>query len=571
MIFFEKIRYKNFLSTGNSWTEIDLASHANTLIVGDNGAGKSTMLDALCFVLFGKPFRNINKPQLVNSVNKKNLIVEVWFSIGSNKYFIRRGIKPGVFEIYCNDNIQNQDAATRDYQKFLENNILKLNFNSFTQIVILGSSTFVPFMQLTKWRRREIIEDLLDIQMFSVMNILLKEKLASNKENLNSIRNEIEILEEKIRIQRKYVDNLKSDQKGLKEDYEQKIKESKESIEKLEEKIDKKEEQIDSLNALLVKKDKFSEQLRQIEQYRSKFSTVIRKMDKEISFYSENTECPTCKQDIDENFILKISDSLSKKRAKTETALNKAEMRITTLEEKLESFRTISSKISELREKVSEYRSQKNSLERYIETVRSDMDKLNEKSVDIQAEKANIDLLKTDLSNKNSRKQEILDEKSVLTVCGEMLKDRGVKAQIIKQYIPVMNKLINKYLTSMDFFVEFEIDEEFNETIKSRHRDSFQYSSFSEGEKMRIDLALLLTWRAIAKMKNSTNTNLLILDEVFDASLDNAGCDDFLKLLYDIGKNTNVFVISHKGDVLQDKFKNVIKFSKVKNFSEMEA
>lgn len=571
MIFFEKIRYKNFLSTGNSWTEIDLASHANTLIVGDNGAGKSTMLDALCFVLFGKPFRNINKPQLVNSVNKKNLIVEVWFSIGSNKYFIRRGIKPGVFEIYCNDNIQNQDAATRDYQKFLENNILKLNFNSFTQIVILGSSTFVPFMQLTKWRRREIIEDLLDIQMFSVMNILLKEKLASNKENLNSIRNEIEILEEKIRIQRKYVDNLKSDQKGLKEDYEQKIKESKESIEKLEEKIDKKEEQIDSLNALLVKKDKFSEQLRQIEQYRSKFSTVIRKVDKEISFYGENTECPTCKQDIDENFILKISDSLSKKRAKTETALNKAEMRITTLEEKLESFRTISSKISELREKVSEYRSQKNSLERYIETVRSDMDKLNEKSVDIQAEKANIDLLKTDLSNKNSRKQEILDEKSVLTVCGEMLKDRGVKAQIIKQYIPVMNKLINKYLTSMDFFVEFEIDEEFNETIKSRHRDSFQYSSFSEGEKMRIDLALLLTWRAIAKMKNSTNTNLLILDEVFDASLDNAGCDDFLKLLYDIGKNTNVFVISHKGDVLQDKFKNVIKFSKVKNFSEMEA
>jgi DNA repair exonuclease SbcCD ATPase subunit len=571
LIFFEKIRYKNFLSTGNSWTEIDLASHANTLIVGDNGAGKSTMLDALCFVLFGKPFRNINKPQLVNSVNKKNLIVEVWFSIGSNKYFIRRGIKPGVFEIYCNDNIQNQDAATRDYQKFLENNILKLNFNSFTQIVILGSSTFVPFMQLTKWRRREIIEDLLDIQMFSVMNILLKEKLASNKENLNSIRNEIEILEEKIRIQRKYVDNLKSDQKGLKEDYEQKIKESKESIEKLEEKIDKKEEQIDSLNALLVKKDKFSEQLRQIEQYRSKFSTVIRKVDKEISFYGENTECPTCKQDIDENFILKISDSLSKKRAKTETALNKAEMRITTLEEKLESFRTISSKISELREKVSEYRSQKNSLERYIETVRSDMDKLNEKSVDIQAEKANIDLLKTDLSNKNSRKQEILDEKSVLTVCGEMLKDRGVKAQIIKQYIPVMNKLINKYLTSMDFFVEFEIDEEFNETIKSRHRDSFQYSSFSEGEKMRIDLALLLTWRAIAKMKNSTNTNLLILDEVFDASLDNAGCDDFLKLLYDIGKNTNVFVISHKGDVLQDKFKNVIKFSKVKNFSEMEA
>ena len=570
MILFGKLRYKNFLSTGNSWTEINLAEAANTLIIGDNGAGKSTLLDALCFALFGKPFRNINKPQLVNSINRKKMLVEVEFKIGSNEYMVRRGIKPGIFEIHCNGSIQNQDAATKDYQKFLENNILKLNYTSFTQIVILGSSTFVPFMQLSAWRRREIIEDLLDIKVFSIMNILLKDRISNNKENITTIRNEIEILEEKKRLQKRYIENLKSDQKGLKEDYKKKLSDSQVTLDSINVKIIKREEEINQLNGLLAKKDVITEEHRQLDNYRTKFKSAVKSTQKEILFYTENVECPTCKQGLDGNFISEIRAKLSTKKDKNETALNKAEHRITTLETKLHGFRCISEKISELREKVNDLVNQRSSLEKYILTVQKDMEKINEKSVDIQAEKIYIDNINNELQQRNNRKKEILNEKSILSVCGEMLKDRGVKAQIIKQYIPVMNKLINKYLTSMDFFVEFEIDEEFNETIKSRHRDNFKYSSFSEGEKMRIDLALLLTWRAIAKMKNSTNTNLLILDEVFDASLDNSGCEDFLKLLYDIGQNTNVFVISHKGDLLQDKFKNVIRFKKVKNFSEME-
>jgi len=570
LILFGKLRYKNFLSTGNSWTEINLAEAANTLIIGDNGAGKSTLLDALCFALFGKPFRNINKPQLVNSINRKKMLVEVEFKIGSNEYMVRRGIKPGIFEIHCNGSIQNQDAATKDYQKFLENNILKLNYTSFTQIVILGSSTFVPFMQLSAWRRREIIEDLLDIKVFSIMNILLKDRISNNKENITTIRNEIEILEEKKRLQKRYIENLKSDQKGLKEDYKKKLSDSQVTLDSINVKIIKREEEINQLNGLLAKKDVITEEHRQLDNYRTKFKSAVKSTQKEILFYTENVECPTCKQGLDGNFISEIRAKLSTKKDKNETALNKAEHRITTLETKLHGFRCISEKISELREKVNDLVNQRSSLEKYILTVQKDMEKINEKSVDIQAEKIYIDNINNELQQRNNRKKEILNEKSILSVCGEMLKDRGVKAQIIKQYIPVMNKLINKYLTSMDFFVEFEIDEEFNETIKSRHRDNFKYSSFSEGEKMRIDLALLLTWRAIAKMKNSTNTNLLILDEVFDASLDNSGCEDFLKLLYDIGQNTNVFVISHKGDLLQDKFKNVIRFKKVKNFSEME-
>jgi DNA repair exonuclease SbcCD ATPase subunit len=497
-------------------------------------------------------------------------MVEIEFKIGTNQYKVCRGIRPGIFEIWCNNSIQNQDAATKDYQQFLENNILKLNYTSFTQIVILGSSTFIPFMQLSAWRRREIIEDLLDIKVFSIMNILLKDRVSFNKENLNIIRNEIEIFEEKKRLQLRYIETLKNDQKGLKEDYQKKLLDSQEALDLIKTKIEEHEREIDQLNSLLQKKDTIKEQHEQMDNYRTKFKSTIQKTQKEILFYRENVECPTCKQGLNENFILEISAKLSSKKDKNETALNKAETRITTLEEKLHGFLCISEKISELREKISDLNNQRSSLQKYMQTIRGDKEKLNEKSVDIQAEKINNDNINEEIKKRNTRKKEILDEKSVLNICSEMLKDRGVKAQIIKQYIPVMNKLINKYLTSMDFFVEFEIDEEFNETIKSRHRDNFKYSSFSEGEKMRIDLALLLTWRAIAKMKNSTNTNLLILDEVFDASLDNAGCEDFLKLLYDVGQNTNVFVISHKGNLLQDKFKNVIRFKKVKNFSEID-
>ena len=565
------IRYKNFLSSGNVWTEIKLNEASNTLVIGDNGAGKSTMLDALCFTLFNKPFRSITKKQLINSVNQSKTLAEVVFRIGSQIYTVRRGIKPNIFEIELNGKLQNQDAAVRDYQDYLESSILKLNFTSFTQIVILGSSTFVPFMQLPAMKRREIIEDLLDIKIFSIMNVLVKEKISSNRERLNDINREIDSIKDKIKVRKILIDKMKEDKQSFEKDYKQKLSDTEKQIQEHNASIEKLQIETNSKNELLINWEETKDKFNSLKDFSKTFRAKVNRISKEIEFYETNEECPTCHQEIDKNFIEEKMKDLTVTKSRNESAIDEAKKQIEALAKELETFAHIQEEIVKCNTEISKLNSDISALNRYKSTLLSNLEENSSKQSDVETEKATVKELATQGMDREEKKKSLLSERSTLSYCSDLLRDSGVKTRIIKQYIPIMNKLINKYLASMDFFVDFEIDEEFNETIRSRHRDSFKYASFSEGEKMRIDLALLLTWRSIAKMKNSTNTNLLILDEGFDASLDSNGCEDFLKLLHDIGKDTNVFTISHKGDVLQDKFENVIRFVKERNFSRVAA
>ena len=565
------IRYKNFLSSGNVWTEIPLNEASNTLVIGDNGAGKSTMLDALCFTLFNKPFRSITKKQLVNSVNQSKTLAEVIFRIGSQVYTVRRGIKPNIFEIELNGKLQNQDAAVRDYQNYLEDSILKLNYTSFTQIVILGSSTFVPFMQLPAMKRREIIEDLLDIKIFSVMNVLVKEKIANNRERLQELNRDIESIKDKIKVRKILINRMKEDKQSFEKDYKQKLLDTEKQIEQCNVSIERITSDISNKNELLVDWDETKKKFNTLRDFSKTFRTKVDRVSKEVKFYETNEECPTCHQEIDKNFIEKKMNELTETKTRNEDAIAEAKKQIEALAISLEKYTNISNEITKNNAEVSKFNSDISALTQYKTTLLSNLQENSSKQSDVETEKAVVKELATQGMDREEKKKSLLSERNTLSYCSDLLRDSGVKTRIIKQYIPIMNKLINKYLASMDFFVDFEIDEEFNETIRSRHRDSFKYASFSEGEKMRIDLALLLTWRSIAKMKNSTNTNLLILDEVFDASLDSNGCEDFLKLLNDIGKDTNVFTISHKGDILQDKFENVIRFIKERNFSRVAA
>ena len=563
------IRYKNFLSSGNVWTEIPLNEASNTLVIGDNGAGKSTMLDALCFTLFNKPFRSITKKQLINSVNQSKTLAEVIFRIGSQVYTVRRGIKPNIFEIELNGKLQNQDAAVRDYQNYLEDSILKLNYTSFTQIVILGSSTFVPFMQLPAMKRREIIEDLLDIKIFSVMNVLVKEKIANNRERLQELNRDIESIKDKIKVRKILINRMKEDKQSFEKDYKQKLLDTEKQIEQCNVSIERITSDISNKNELLVDWDETKKKFNTLRDFSKTFRTKVDRVSKEVKFYETNEECPTCQQEIDKNFIEKKMDELTETKTRNEDAIAEAKKQIEALAISLEKYTNISNEITKNNAEVSKFNSDISALNQYKSTLLSNLQENSSKQSDVETEKATVKELAVQGMDREEKKKSLLSERNTLSYCSDLLRDSGVKTRIIKQYIPIMNKLINKYLASMDFFVDFEIDEEFNETIRSRHRDSFKYASFSEGEKMRIDLALLLTWRSIAKMKNSTNTNLLILDEVFDASLDSSGCEDFLKLLNDIGKDTNVFTISHKGDILQDKFENVIRFIKERNFSRV--
>ncbi len=565
------IRYKNFLSSGNVWTEIKLNESSNTLVIGDNGAGKSTMLDALCFTLFNKPFRSITKKQLINSVNQSKTLAEVVFRIGSQIYTVRRGIKPNIFEIELNGKLQNQDAAVRDYQDYLESSILKLNFTSFTQIVILGSSTFVPFMQLPAMKRREIIEDLLDIKIFSIMNVLVKEKISSNRERLNDINREIDSIKDKIKVRKILIDKMKEDKQSFEKDYKQKLSDTEKQIQEHNTSIEELQTKTNTKNELLVNWEETKKKFNTLKDFSKTFRTKVDRISKEVKFYETNEECPTCHQEIDKNFIEEKMKDLITTKSRNEDAIEEAKKQTEVIAKELEAFANIQEEIVKYNTEISKLNSDISALNRYKTTLLSNLQENSSKQSDVETEKATVKELATQGMDREEKKKSLLSERSTLSYCSDLLRDSGVKTRIIKQYIPIMNKLINKYLASMDFFVDFEIDEEFNETIRSRHRDSFKYASFSEGEKMRIDLALLLTWRSIAKMKNSTNTNLLILDEVFDASLDSNGCEDFLKLLHDIGKDTNVFTISHKGDVLQDKFENVIRFVKERNFSRVAA
>jgi len=567
LIHFEKVRWKNFLSTGNYFLEVQLDRNPTTLIVGENGSGKSTVLDALCFVLFNRPFRQINKSQLVNSINMGSAIVEIEFTIQKNKFKIIRGMKPTVFEIYCNGKMLNQDANSVDYQKILEQQILKLNYRSFTQVVILGSSTFVPFMQLRSKDRREVVEEILDIKIFSLMNFLLKHKNKEVGEELNTLEYELKLTKEKITMQEQYIQSLKKNKDKIIEEKEHLIFDSNRVLLDEQEKSDKISNEIESAQPELDKKDKLLNTIREFHKMEAQLSNRINENERQRKFFSENDECPTCTQTIDEEL----------KQVKIKEKTNRiAELKqgILKLEDELKAKETEKSKLNEfakeIRKKeveIAKISVSMSGLKRLIEKEKKQIEKYKNGQVS-EEDKVKLTRLSERFKIQEEQISKLREDKFYVDVARNLLMDTGIKTKIINKYLPIMNKLINGYLTSMDFYVNFTLDNSFNETIKSRHRDEFSYSSFSEGEKMRIDLALLFTWRAVAKMKNSTNTNLLILDEIFDSSLDTTGTDDFLKILNTFA-DQNVFVISHKGDTMFDKFRSVIKFEKQRNFSKL--
>ena len=568
MILFENIRWKNFLSTGDQWTEIDFTQSSNTIIIGSNGSGKSTLLDALTFALFNKPFRKINKPQLVNTVNEKNCLVEVNFKVGNKKYFIRRGMKPNVFDIEVNGTVLHKEADDRSNQRILEDNILKLNHKSFTQVVILGSSTFVPFMQLSSGHRREVIEDLLDIKIFSAMNGLIKEKIKVFREKTKILDVKKESYLEKIKMQKNFIDELENRGKEnikLKEDAIQKL---------LSEENDTRSEndgvqiKVNSLQTELENYSGASNKLRKLGNLKGKISQKVLTITKEHKFFNDHTVCPTCDQDIEEEFRLNRVEAAQSKAKELQSGYNELEAAIKEEEKREQQFKKISKEIVNLNHEISTNNStisgihrQIRQLESEIQTVTSQLENRNSEHEKLLSFQKDLDKLYNDLS-------EHKESLSYYDFAFSLLKDGGVKRQIIKKYLPLINQQVNRYLRMMDFYINFKLDEEFTETIQSPVHDKFSYSSFSEGEKMRIDLALLFTWREIARAKNSVNTNLLIMDEVFDSSLDGFGTEEFLKIIKYVIKDANIFVISHK-DGLYDKFENVIRFDKVKGFSRI--
>lgn len=571
MIVFKNLRWKNFLSTGNKWTEINLNKISSTLIVGHNGSGKSTMLDALSFALFGKPHRNINKPQLVNSINNKDCIVEVNFTIGKYEYKVVRGIKPGIFEIWRNDQLLNQSSHAKEYQKILEQNLLKLNHKSFHQIVVLGSSSFIPFMQLPAQHRRDVIEDLLDINIFSKMNILIKEKNAILKENLKELNYKLDIVKNKIESQKKYIRDITQINTDEINDKEEKIKEVQEIIKDLQLSNSELSSFIQEYaekcsTALKTANDK--KQI--ILSDKATASSSIKNIVINSKFYKENDNCPTCTQAIEPNFKQGKIDSLKAEAVDIKKKMDQLQVHAEEITENLDKWTKVH---EEIREKQSTLHSNNQNIEIYqnqISEYNNDISRLTSREGDLST--ANSDLLemRTKMEGYMESRFELNEQHSYNSVMSEMLKDTGIKTKVIKQYIPVINKLVNQYLQVLDFFVHFNLDESFQETIRSRHRDAFSYDSFSEGEKQRIDLALLFTWRQIAKMKNSVATNLLILDETFDSSLDHDGVDNLMKILHTLDDDTNVFVISHKGEILDGKFKEKLEFYKDKNFSKVK-
>jgi DNA repair exonuclease SbcCD ATPase subunit len=569
MIIFQKVRWKNFLSTGNSFTEIDFQRSPNTLIIGNNGAGKSTILDALCFGLFGKPFRKINKPQLLNSINNQAAVVEIEFAIGKKDYKVVRGIKPNVFEVWSNGVMVDQNAASKDYQEHLEKFILKLNFKSFTQVVILGSASFVPFMQLTPADRRAIIEDLLDIGIFSSMNGVVKERMLEIKEQTTANKYQMELAAEKIKFQKQNIEEHKTRSNT---EIEKKKKEVNDSIDQnftLQRDIGLIQKHIDVLQSKIQDKLNIEKKSTKLIQLESKLESRLKKLEKEYKFYEENHDCPTCKQSIADTFRRSQLSGIDKTKGEIGVGIQDIETKIQAANNRIEQIQKIVKHIQDHNNEIVKHNSTISAINTYINKLQKEIEELAATKDNLEDENDKLKELQQELGELVSKQKEISEQKQYYEYAGSLLKDTGIKTKIIRQYLPIMNKLINKYLTAMDFFVNFNINESFEETIKSRHRDEFSYANFSEGEKMRIDLALLFTWRQIAKLKNSTNTNLLILDEVCDSSLDGVGTDEFLKLIHDVGSDTNVFVISHKGDQLFDKFRSVIRFEKKNNFSQI--
>ena len=567
MIIFKNVRWKNFLSTGNNFTEIQLDRSSTTLIIGENGAGKSTVLDALCFGLFNKPFRNISKKQLVNSVNSGASVVEVEFSIGTKEVKVVRGIKPNIFEVWVNGNMINQDANARDYQKHLEQQIMGLNYRSFTQVVILGSSTFVPFMQLPTKARREVVEDILDIKIFSLMNFLLKNKTKELNEETRNVEYNFDLTREKITLQEKFIDQVVNNKSVIIAENQQKVSDNEFTINSRKEDIIGLEQDKTKLSYDAQEQARLEEKITKLSKTEAALQNRKDNHDRQIKFFKDNDECPTCEQSItDTTKQTQITTRTEKVREITdgirqlEELENNEKSKLDVIITNLESIRKHDVEIAKIRATITE-------MEKFNDKLRKDIETYESGSIS-EEDKDKLAKLKGQIELIEEQKSKLTEDKFYVDVARNLLQDSGIKTKIIKQYLPIMNKLVNTYLSSMDFFVNFNIDENFNETIKSRFRDEFSYASFSEGEKMRIDLALLFTWRAIAKMKNSTNTNLLILDEIFDSSLDGTGTDDFLKILNTF-HDQNVFVISHKQDMLFDKFRSIVKFEKVKNFSRI--
>ena len=569
MITFTKIRWKNILSTGNAFTEIDLTRSTNTLIVGQNGAGKSTILDAFTFVLFGKPFRKINKPNLINSINQSNGVVEVEFTIGKKEYKVIRGLKPNVFEIFCDKVLLNQDAKAKDYQEHLEKFILKLNYKSFTQVVILGSASFVPFMQLSAADRRTIIEDLLDIGIFSSMNAVVKNELSDLKDKQKDVEYEMKLVAEKIKIQKQNIEDHKTNSASEIAKKREEIETNNTSIDKLKVDIDLIEKHVDQLLDSLKDRASTEQKSKKMLQIEAKFENNNSKIKNEIEFYENNDNCPTCHQSIHEDHKTKSIQEKREKLTEIEKATELLLVEIEKNNKRLDEITKTQENVRNHNSEVVKLNTQFKSLNTYNTKLLNEIAQIEKNTASFETDNAKLKELKVLLEGHVRNAKQYAEDKQYYEYASTLLKDTGIKTKIIKQYLPVMNKLINKYLAAMDFFVNFNLNENFEETIKSRHRDEFSYASFSEGEKMRIDLALLFTWRQVAKMKNSVNTNLLILDEVFDSSLDGVGTEEFLKLLNSLDTNTNVFVISHKGDQLFDKFRSVIKFEKRNNFSQV--
>ena len=562
MIELKNVKFKNFLATGNRFVEVKLNKEPMMLIVGKNGAGKSTLIDALTFSLFGKPFKKINKGQLMNTVNEKDLMVEVEFSVGKSEWKVRRGMKPAVFEIYHNGKVINQDAKSTDYQKYLEEKVLKLNFKSFTQIVVLGSASFVPFMQLTANDRRIIIEDILDIGIFSIMKNLVKDREETLKEELSDLEFKIKLLQEKIILEEKYIEELKShSDKKRKSDLE-KIKETEKLIISLNEEIQNHKDMVMSLIDSIADKSSMLKKNKELDNYKLQINKNLKKLNKENTFFEDNENCPTCEQDIDEEFKHNKLKQIIKNINETNIGLDKLNEEVEKVDERISEImicnETIQKEENIIRLKNSDIQAHNSFITKLNEELHE-----SQKGIDTNKTK----LFENELKEHKDERLQYVEQRRYYDILNTILNDKGIKTRVIRKYLPVINKHVNNYLKDMDFFVNFQLDENFQETIKSRHRDDFSYYSFSEGEKKRIDIALLLTWRDIASMRNSVNVNLLILDEIFDASLDQAGMDDLMKL-FNFLKNTNLFVISHKIDILDDKFPTKITVEKVNNFSQ---
>ena len=569
MIIFKTVRYKNFLSTGQQFIEIQLNRAPATLVVGENGAGKSTMLDALCFGLFQRPFRNIKKDQLINSINEKECVVEVEFTVGKKDYKIIRCIKPNKFEIWCDGDMLNQDAAVRDYQKHLEQQILKLNFRSFTQVVILGNASFVPFMQLKARYRRQVVEEILDIEIFSKMNLMFREKQKAQDEVIKQADFDYQLLDSKIDTQKKHIDDISQSNLESIDTKRLDIKKSEVDIKNYQKDIDDTMTEKAKLQKEILDEVTVNSRYKKLHTTEAKLENSCSKHKKDLRFFESHADCPTCQQDIDEAFKSEIMTKKKNKVDEIESAMQQLDKQIKGTEVRLKKINDTTVLIREQELLINRFQTSINEIQKYIAKINKEIEELSDEKFSSGVATGELSQLQENLTTADLDKKKYKEEKLYIDTARVLMQDTGIKTKIIKQYLPIMNQYINKNLADMDFFVNFTLDEEFNETIKSRHRDLFNYHSFSEGEKLRIDLAILFTWREIAKLKNSTNTNLLVLDEIFDSSLDTSGTDEFMKILSNTMEKENVFVISHKGDTLIDKFPRVMKFEKYKNFTRM--